>query len=1078
GDEAFPFEVATGPLHVRLGADLSRPESVQVIAGATALRLGVVGLAMQDTATGQMRVLETPRDVEPAVEGNRVIYRGALPGGDIEYVYHRHGFEQNLILHAPQSLPAPESLGMDPATTLVGLVSRLDGEPEGGTLELRSLAPAGNAVDALTAARDGLRVISADVQIQVSDSQQEPVLTFSAGTAWAGDKGGLTGTRRISQVLGMAGDAAALLDGVPVRWVRELEGPVTVDYIVSAALTARNHLLERGQTYFISSQLTVENGETVVCEPGAVIKINGGLGSTTPGVLVASGGTFEIDGQPLDPVAITYAGNGSVGQSVAGASGYNANRYGRGITWSAGSSGFVRHLRMDGGVEGIWLHGDLAWGGSDGFSHSIFRDFTDFPILAEDVEGELAFFNCVIGDRYPGWQSGTPGIWMTVADIPSSLDLSVVNCTFSDHQPVEVIYDGPTPGGGQSWPSLALDVRNNYFTSPGPTEVGQAIEIGWSQFVESGTVSHNATHYIVAVGWEESSGLTTGSDRNLNESNVPSAFAASAAGDFYPSSGALSDLLDMGDGAPGRLSGLSIEAPEPIESDVTSNTAWAPMAADGDGSDTEIDIGFHYPRVDYVVEGGTQTVQAEVTIEPGTRIAFEADASACLAVGEDGALIAQGGFLEPPVEFFSAIASGDRADVPAAGDHLGLRVLRTAPRTSNLHRLRVRHAASALVVEGGRLFNPIANGEFIDCFSGVVFDGAEGGDLMNCLLLRCDDGCKIVLPDGEFSDHAVEGNTFALCGNGLLIDQAEEGDPDTPFSLVLEDNLFLGSTQAAFHVSEFVATASADFRAVDRNNAWYLNSWNVQDDPSMVENDQVAPNSAGRHHLRDNPRVAHFSAERAGDAFAGRRWDSQGLYPFSDGLFLAQVEDDVSRFPFVLPPGVGLAEDGLAFTGTFPEGGIATITVGLTGPSLVPASASTNLGVISGSGVTEGTQSGDGLGRLWIWVRRFAGEEDDWAVSGTLTLAFTSGDELAVHLPPLTMAGTGGEELWCGWVALDGSVFHGHSSGGLMSRGSESFDQDSGYALAVDTAGLARSAWEAVASPSPLVDAGSRDFWN
>jgi hypothetical protein len=89
-----------------------------------------------------------------------------------------------------------------------------------------------------------------------------------------------------------------------------------------------------------------------------------------------------------------------------------------------------------------------------------------------------------------------------------------------------------------------------------------------------------------------------------------------------------------------------------------------------------------------------------------------------------------------------------------------------------------------------------------------------------------------------------------------------------------------------------------------------------------------------------------------------------------------------------------------------------------------------------------------------------------------VTLTFDDAVEttLTVYMPSLAFDAA---ISWAAWVALDGSLYYGkddHGQGG--------FDQDSGFALAVDEDALAKGAYDGGGSPSPLINMASLDWLN
>jgi hypothetical protein len=83
-------------------------------------RSHVLGVAFTDAASGQSVLIAEIKDSVGEIHKNQVVYPDAFLGeilGNVRYTYSRAGLEQDIIILTP--LPSPAAYGMDPATTRV-----------------------------------------------------------------------------------------------------------------------------------------------------------------------------------------------------------------------------------------------------------------------------------------------------------------------------------------------------------------------------------------------------------------------------------------------------------------------------------------------------------------------------------------------------------------------------------------------------------------------------------------------------------------------------------------------------------------------------------------------------------------------------------------------------------------------------------------------------------------------------------------------------------------------------------------------------------------------------------------------
>jgi hypothetical protein len=623
------------------------------------------------------------------------------------------------------------------------------------------------------------------------------------------------------------------------------------------------------------------------------------------------------------------------------------------------------------------------------------------------------------------------------------------------------------------------------------------------------------------------------------------------------------------------LINMTIVAPQILEETVSEGSiveGWKDAKniiindTNGDpGGDDEPDIGYHYPRVDYVVPTGDQKCEFRAAFSGATRVAWAPNAridvtpDATASGRDDAPMLSVMGDSINPVEFFSTDASGDSASDPQRGDYHGVKLNQDSDPNSRFTYLRMRHANEGIQIVRPRLINPIANCQFIECTNGVRLSqlalGELGGvDVQNSLFRDC---ASAVL--GSFQDDdialAVQGSTFFGCGSGVSMTLALPTGDDPDISLLLEDNLFICNDRAIRYFA-LAAAAACNLVAVDRNNSWYLNATDLDiTDVAGSFGDAVDPTDSSRNHKRlTSPRIASFTSAvregvtsmnpvvRSGD-FQYRRWQRPAFldaffsdsFISGDGFFLAHNEGDASRLPFLVPDGHDMKSSGGI---VLPNGAVSVsdgelrFYAGVAELSSIPGpftlsdvgGASNRFGSLTGTTYSNnGTQSGStfgGRGRLWVAVTL---SREEGGTTKNMEEAPSGGDPIDLSLVPIQLNFNEGTDsssvatnrvliylpddlmldppddysaVWAGWVALDGSLYHGNANNPLLVTDlTQGFNRDADHAMGYDPGGLAQSLYDAVyevttdsdpfdsvdekqlAAQSPLIDAGTRDFW-
>jgi hypothetical protein len=91
--------------------------------------------------------------------------------------------------------------------------------------------------------------------------------------------------------------------------------PVTIDYIQKTSGSTGNEVWDRGQTWWVSSEYYVNDGNTLVIEPGTVVKV-GNTSGTNIRIRVAGGGLLKAVGEPYAPIYVTSWADDGYGTDI------------------------------------------------------------------------------------------------------------------------------------------------------------------------------------------------------------------------------------------------------------------------------------------------------------------------------------------------------------------------------------------------------------------------------------------------------------------------------------------------------------------------------------------------------------------------------------------------------------------------------------------------------------------------------------------------------------------------------------------------------------------------------------------
>jgi hypothetical protein len=1098
------YEVKTGKARVYFSRSLTDkwPITYRISERGTSyeLGLGIYALAYYDASTGEVRPIEAVQNVKPVANGNHLLYGGAFTVGDLEYIYDRSTFEQNLIIRNLGALVDPSTLGMNPESTYVGIISTLD-------LPRLNLTPA--VLDQNDAEQPLATGITGDqLAIGFKDGDGNCLLTFDRSEARdaSGDQS-LTEARRPirKQVTLLADDSARLFEGVPYKWLisAERQLPVTLDYLVRTGTANGNEAWQSGVTYFISDNYTVPPGKTLAIEGGAIVKVNGGKRIT-----IASGGNVKAIGSKFDYCFFTNSGDQNIGEDLTGNPNYISGWpqyffiFQQEFT-AASITHTINYCKFTDVTIAIYYAGSNDSSSRLTVTNSIFKSLGRAITLGAIVNGYemVDARNCLMANgspqgRDPG-DSTSRGIQVSIAG--GTIHLNAINCTlngFGDSAirfQMEDFFD----------PYVTFTIKNSLFTNS-----SYALR-DTTPFLENPptAASHNAF-------WNNTTNFTGAftSETGDNTNRYPSPSYPGGNlynptdiqnGEYYigdiktddqthevPEQKVNTDIKDRGDNTAEHhgLNGKTVCAPMVLTYDNINNNNPGPNAGDGYlfrhapvsiYNDTgTVDIGFHYDVVNAIVYDYC-TLTTSLIIPAGAVMSYGTGESSLQVTSSSGHLKAQGTAANP-ILFTSTHITGDGVFMPSSyhydnAIHFAQTQAGVNPSPeSRIEFCEFNRAQRAIFIESAsptpfQLDYPIANCVFKKNYYGIyVYNTRNRVDILNSLFVGNNNAGVYTRYAPEANNQKsflnLEGNTFSRNSNALRLDNNQQSTAE--LRAVVEDNIFSGNDIA-------VATApgfdSARVYDVTRNNIFWNNG---------TDNQQSALDiSDSTNKMNTNPLLVHHTRAENVETIA-----DYSLPGPDDGYYLSQRTRDASRRPFILTSlsqSSGIS-DVTGFSGQVWYLIFVGVSEGVpTDPN--PAIGSTYMGYYEGypgGWGYSGSGSQQGPAPTWILIQVLEGEEPLTLSNAHLRLNTTQGATLEVYLPNCAIYAGEGLSLF---VAEDGSTYWGHGS--HEPRLFNYFSQDSYYSLRWDTNNPAegrqpaRSTYDG-AGASHAVDAGSRDFLN
>ncbi|MCD6384471.1 hypothetical protein J7M23_01715, partial [Candidatus Sumerlaeota bacterium] len=527
GKSGIAFTALRGVIQVSISTDIAR--SYPLECGfkhrnkAYTLEMGIAGLGYYDSESGKVVVVKEPESV-PAeqTESNRLLYRGIFGEiADVEYVYERGRFKQNLIINSLAGLPGPAYFGLNPESTYLVIISRLKSASDSALIESRSLNAGFSELSAEAKVEGGY------VAIRFKDAKTGKVLTEFAASGEAADalydetkfsKEMTTHRSGIYKVLSRKADGSyELAEGVKVSWLsaERRQFPVVLDWELRSGTAQGSECWHAGETYYIQDNYTIPSAHTLAIEGGTVVKLN-----SNKQIRVSDGAELKAQGTKFNYVIFTSADDDSVGEMIPSGEytpGPGYRIYFEPTDASVHNGSIIRYCKFSNlrcGLYFVNITMDTV-GNLPCICDNIFRDFVTAGICV-DVDNSqesvnLNIFNCL----FVGNGSNEGIFILCEEESQNSVTMLLYNCTF-DGLMVGLEYMGLG--------SLNLTIKDNLFTNCDASLLGEGCDVSGSSY------DYNA-FYEAPVYCDMS---PPSPDNNLYLTNNPYEYGAgSPNGDYY-----------------------------------------------------------------------------------------------------------------------------------------------------------------------------------------------------------------------------------------------------------------------------------------------------------------------------------------------------------------------------------------------------------------------------------------------------------------------------------------------------------------------------------------------------------------
>ncbi len=536
------------------------------------LRSNILGLMYRDTSTGkEVLIAKLQNSTGILISANKVLYANAFNGvnADVCYTYRKGSFDQDIILRAQP--PAPETLGLNPATTELEAMTEFINPPSATVTVNSSLSDEtinwgemrlgrGRAFDLGSVQENHSRAL---VRKKYMNYQGNGILfekvqlpQIQSGLSQLPAQSRLNSSFHFKYANNFVIPAlpSGMAEKKPINMAKKRikEDGFVLDY-TEILSDETNYVFQGDMTYYISSQYNLDG--TTKIEGETVLK----FGQPSGGLLC--NGNLVCETGPYRPAVFTSQNDNTVGETISGSTGVPGE--GGNYLELAAQTNSLHDLRM------LYANTFIAYE-------------ADPPLKIWDSQ----FMNCPTNSE--------------ALEFANAETLVVLNNDLFSQCGALTYNDGSGNGGIIGANNLTLDQIPLGICLPGETCMG------------------NLTNCILTdVG--DTNGLSLNASAVLANGN--GVYQVAEGGDYYLAAG--SQYQNAGNAAidPAVLADLDSKTTYPpivyTNATFTNEITFVPQAARNSGVP---DLGYHYDPVDYAFGGCTMTTN--VTFSPGTVVGW------------------------------------------------------------------------------------------------------------------------------------------------------------------------------------------------------------------------------------------------------------------------------------------------------------------------------------------------------------------------------------------------------------------------------------------------------------------------
>jgi len=690
---------------------------------------------------------------------SRLVFADAFGDGldaDIEYVLECAAFHQNVVLREATALPD----GFNAATAKLYVFTEigLDAALADGSVSLHSggddvlVGVDGDITPASARAPMSLRQALYDESGQLVS---RGLLSFARSRVYDSAAGTRNQTLAVRRLWRDATDGRTyLVEQVPYAWLAAATYPVTLDPTTKSD-EIDTETWTADATYHVTGTVTVGESKTLTIEPGTVIK----FADDTSIDVTESEAKIVAAGEPFRYIVFTSEEDDESGEDLTeGRTGTPAaGDYADAIVIGADASDEceIAYCKIGYASDAIEIDLDIGT-----IAHCIMRDCVDGIVMGDGSAPDV--FNCLFD---------CSGYGILVAPYDDTFTLSVTNCTFNGCSYGLTAIGGPTA-------SLTLTAYNNLFTNNG---VGASKGGSGTMTLDYNGWYHNTTD----VG-----GVSKGAHA-VNLGDDP--YKTTELGEYFVDTATYpggSQLVNAGSDSASNIytdpTAFGIAAPTVVSSNITWTTTWSKRS----GDTGTVDIGYHHPRVDKLIDNvarqiGHSTTAVTLTIDPGVvtafsgssaRLQFKADAGGDTELACDG---------EPdePVVMIGAPAGSMKIEAKCDGGDGLLRNKVTTEGYTTTASITYTHFSglnSGIKIGRSAADYEIQHCVFDRCYYGMNIDLKDSASsTRNCLFYNSTRGCRLAVNSTAATTITVRNCTYDRCDQGIYAIGRSEGNTRT-----------------------------------------------------------------------------------------------------------------------------------------------------------------------------------------------------------------------------------------------------------------------------------------------------------